>query len=86
MERNAVVAKMEREGYSSSPCFLKYLQIPGHSGPEQERAAVTILKGEKRDSWPAANYARDRENWKGKIRGEQMFDTQYQRGNLYCGC
>lgn len=78
------MVKVERAGHSSSLCFLEYLQIPSHSGPEQEGAAVTILKGEKRDSWPTASYARDRENWKGKIRREQMFDTQYQRGNLYC--
>lgn len=47
MGRNAVVAKMERAGHSSSPYLLKYPQIPRHCEPEQ-KDAVTVLKGEKK--------------------------------------
>lgn len=48
MERNAVVAKMERAGQNSFPYLLKYSQIPAHCETEKERAAVTVLKGEKK--------------------------------------
>lgn len=82
---NEVVTKMERTGHGSSPWFLKYLQIPGHSGPEQERTAITILKCVKKGLL-GQQAMPEMENWKGKIRGEQMLDTQYQRGNLYYGC
>lgn len=42
------MAKMKWAHQSSSSCYLKSLQIPGRSGPEEERTAVTILKGEKK--------------------------------------
>jgi len=45
----------------------------------QERTAVTILQVQKRDSWSRASYARNRHNGKGKIRGQQMFDTVRER-------
>lgn len=48
MGRNAAVAKTEWAHHSSSPSYLKSLQIPGPSGPEEERTGVTILKREKK--------------------------------------